>query len=308
MKIFRFGLPLYKKIIKKTSQGKGYGKNRSARKILRFFDLLFRSNEITVHGHKMFLTKKGFEEYSTQGIYGELDTLAVERLIKSGDTVVDVGAAIGYFTLIFARSVGRDGKVFAFEPKEDRFQILLKNIKINDYSNVKAEKKAIMENNKKVDFFSRDDGIAGLRYVNNNTSRQNSYGNKHKTPAEVITVELDDYLKKLELIDDVSFLKTDVDGPELLVLQGSKLLLKNKNLKILMEWDKALSKECGYEPADIIDLLVDNGFRMFYPDFAEKKYYEVTKNELLDMPDKVDETINMLFVKNSSILEKKGLI
>ena len=309
MKIFRFGLPLYKKIIKNFSQGKGYGKNASVKKILHFFDLLFRSNDVNVHGHKMFLTKKGFEEYSTQGIYGELDTLAVERLIKLGDNVVDVGAAIGYFTLIFARLVGINGMVFSFEPKTDRYEILLKNIKVNNYSNIKTEKKAIMENNKKITFFSRNDGIAGLRYKDDVESiQQDLDGSKHKIPVEVITVELDDYLKKIDIIEDISFIKIDVDGPELLVLQGSKSLLKNKNLKILMEWDRALSKESGCNPSDMIDILIENEFKMFYPDFENNKYYQVSKDELLAMPEKINQTINMLFLKDSSVLERNGLI
>jgi FkbM family methyltransferase len=309
MKIFRFGLPIYKKIIKNFSQGKGYGKNESIKKILRFFDLLFRSNDVNVHGHKMFLTEKGFEEYSTQGIYGKLDTLVVERLIKPGDNVIDVGAAIGYFTLIFARSVGNDGMVFAFEPKGDRYEILLKNIRINNYTNVITEKKAIMETNEKVEFFSRDDGIAGLRYRDNTKSvHHNLDYSKHKIPVEIVTVELDDYLKKLNIIEDISFLKIDVDGPELLVLEGSKLLLKNKNLKIFMEWDRTLSKESGCEPSNIINLLIENNFRMFYPDFEKNRYYEISKDQLLEMPEKVNQTINMLFVKEPSILEKNGLI
>ena len=309
MKIFRFGLPVYKKLIENFSQGKGYGKNASVKKILHFFDLLFRSNDVNVHGHKMFLTKKGFEEYSTQGIYGELDTLAVERLIKPGDNVVDVGAAIGYFTLIFARSVGVNGMVFSFEPKTDRYEILLKNIKVNNYSNVKTEKKAIMENNKKITFFSRNDGLAGLRYKNDLESiQQNLDDSKHKIPVEVLTVELDDYLKKIDVIEDISFMKIDVDGPELLVLQGSKSLLKNKNLKILMEWDKALSKESGCNPSDMIDILIENEFKMFYPDFEKNKYYQVSKDELLAKPEKINQTINMLFVKDSSVLERNGLI
>jgi len=309
MKIFRFGLPLYKKIIENFSQGKGYGKNASVKKILHFFDLLFRSNDVNVHGHKMFLTKKGFEEYSTQGIYGELDTLAVERLIKLGDNVVDVGAAIGYFTLIFARLVGINGMVFSFEPKTDRYEVLLKNIKVNNYSNIKTEKKAIMENNKKITFFSRNDGIAGLRYKDDVESiQQDLDGSKHKIPVEVITVELDDYLKKIDIIEDISFIKIDVDGPELLVLQGSKSLLKNKNLKILMEWDRALSKESGCNPSDMIDILIENEFKMFYPDFENNKYYQVSKDELLAMPEKINQTINMLFLKDSSVLERNGLI
>jgi len=309
MKIFRFGLPVYRRIIENFSKGKGYGKNKSVRKILHFFDLLFRSNDVNVHGHKMFLPEKGFEEYSTQGIYGKLDTLAVERLIKPGDIVVDVGAAIGYFTLIFARSVGENGMVFAFEPKTDRYEILLKNIQVNNYSNVKTEKKAIMQNNKKISFFSREDGIAGLRYKDDIESiRQESADNKHKIPVEVTTIELDDYLKELDLIENISFMKIDVDGPELLVLQGSKLLLKNKNLKIFMEWDKTLSKESGCQPSDMIDILTENNFRMFYPDFEKNAYYEISKDELLGMPEKVNQTINMLFVKDPSILEENGLI
>ena len=309
MKILRFGLPVYRKIIENFSQGKGYGKNKSVRKILHFFDLLFRNNDVNVHGHKMFLPEKGFDEYSTQGIYGKLDTLAVERLIKLGDKVVDVGAAIGYFTLIFARSVGENGMVFAFEPKTDRYEILLKNIQVNNYSNVKTEKKAIMQNNKKINFFSREDGMAGLRYKDDIESvQQELVDDKHKIPVQVTTIELDDYLKKLDVIEDISFMKIDVDGPELLVLQGSKLLLRNKNLKIFIEWDKTLSKESGCQPSDMIDLLTENNFRMFYPDFEKNSYYEVSKEELLEMPEKVNQTINMLLVKDPSILEENGLI
>ena len=309
MKIFRFGLPLYKKLIKNLSRGRGYGKKKSMRKIMYFFDLLFRSNEIIVDGHKMFLTKKGFEEYSTQGIYGKLDTLTVKRLIKPGDNVIDVGAAIGYFTLIFARSVGTNGLVFAFEPKKDRFEILAKNIEVNNYSNVKIEKKAIMENNEKSNFFLRDDGKSGLRYIvdaEKSTRHLDTY--KHTVPVEIMTVELDEYLKKHGILENVSFMKIDVDGPELFVLKGSKLLLKNKDLKIFMEWDKASARWSGCIPSDIIDLLVANNFKMFYPNYKENKFYEISKNELLGKPDNPGETINMVFLKDPSVLEKNGLI
>ena len=103
-------------------------------------------------------------------------------------------------------------------------------------------------------------------------------------------------------------MKIDVDGPELLVLKGSKLLLKNNSLKIFMEWDKASARWSGCRPSDIIDLLVANNFKMFYPNYKENKFYEISKNELLRKPDNPGETINMVFLKDSSILEKNGLI
>ncbi len=162
MKLFRIALPLYTFFLKKYSRGKGYGKNKFVRKTMHFFDILFRNNEVEVHGHKMNIGNKEFLEYSTYGIYGELDTLAVEIFLKPGDYVIDVGAAIGYYTLIFARSVGNAGLVIAFEPKTDRYKLLLENIKLNKYENIKTVKKAILPKNINPTFLSRSDGRAGL--------------------------------------------------------------------------------------------------------------------------------------------------
>ena len=113
MKIFRVILPLYNKIIENSSRGRGYGKKKSVRKMMNFFNYLFRSDEVNVRGHKMYLPKEGFGEYSTLGIYGKLDTFTVESLLQPGDYVIDIGAAIGYFTLIFAGIVGKDGLVLS---------------------------------------------------------------------------------------------------------------------------------------------------------------------------------------------------
>ena len=223
--------PHYKKTIEYFSKGKGYGKKKSVRKILAIFDFLFKSNFVEVQGQKMYLAKKGFDEYSTSKIYGELDTRIVESLIKPGDYVIDVGAAIGYFTLIFARLVGKDGLVIAFEPKDERFEILTKN---------------------------------------SDTHRQ-------IIPYQVSTINLDEYLKNLGILKKISFMKIDVDGPELLVLQSSKLLLQNDNLKILIEWDVISAQRCKCNPDTIIDVLLENNFKIFYPNYKENKYFQICK-------------------------------
>ena len=65
MKTLRIFLPLYLKTLEKLSKGHGYGRNKNVRKILRTIEKSFRSSEVIVHGHKMYLPKKGFSDYYT---------------------------------------------------------------------------------------------------------------------------------------------------------------------------------------------------------------------------------------------------
>ncbi len=305
MGFLRIFLPTYLGILKKLSRGKGYGKNRLIRKIQNSVEGSFRASEVIVHGHKMHLPKKGFHEYSVYGIYGELDTIMVEKLVKNEDVVVDVGAAIGYYTLILARAVGNKGTVIAFEPKEGRFEILENNIKLNGYDNVIAENKAIMLDGQGKKFFVHDDNTAGYRFITNRSD--DNLTKKFSKPVDVLTTDLDVYLTDLGIIDKVSFMKIDVDGPELLVLQSGRQLLKNRNLNILLEWDQDAAKWSNCSPESIIDILLENGFEIYYPDYIKKKYFHITKERLLNI-DPLDDVINILCVKDKSILEDNELL
>lgn len=71
------------------------------------------------------------------GLYGEWVQLEIDfllSLIKSGNTVLDIGANIGSHTLAFSQAVGTTGQVYAFEPQEKIYEILKQNIKLNDYA------------------------------------------------------------------------------------------------------------------------------------------------------------------------------
>jgi FkbM family methyltransferase len=297
-------LPIYKKLINYFANGKGYGKKKPVKRILSVIDSIFQSNFVEVRGQKMYLIE-GFEEYSTEGVYGALDTEIVESLIKPNDFVVDIGAAIGYFTLIFGRLVGKDGLVIAFEPKEDRFVTLEKNVNINNFNNIKLENKAILNESGTSTFFSLSDG-AGLHFAGDNDefiNKENDY--EQKIPKKVSTVNLDKYLKELGILEKISFIKIDVDGPELIVLQSSELLLKNKNLKILIEWDLISSERSKCKPEVLVELLFENDFKVFYPNYKEKRYFQVSKNELLKLKP-YNETINLLCVKDLSVIKNNN--
>ncbi len=69
----------------------------------------------------------------------------LKQNIHTGDTVVDIGANIGYYTLLMSNLVGNGGKVFAFEPEPKNFEILQKNLELNQIKNVIVEQKAVSE-------------------------------------------------------------------------------------------------------------------------------------------------------------------
>ena len=293
---------MYNRLIEKLSKGKGYGKKKSTQKILKFFDKLFRSDKVVVNGNLMYLPKKGFSEYSTKGIYGKLDTMVVEKLVNQGDYVIDIGAAIGYFTLILARKAGVEGLVISFEPKEDRFRLLEKNTQVNKYNNVKLEQKAILSKNFQSGFFIEQNDVAGLKYFSDSESIKK---NELHT-MEVVSIDLDEYLENKKILQKISFIKIGVDGPELSILQSSERLLQNDNLKIFIEWDQNTSKACGCEPKDIVDIFLKNNFKIFYPDYNKNKYYQISKEELLKS--KSNNTINLVCVKNIDSLKKTGFL
>lgn len=82
---------------------------------------------------------------AVNGVYEPIDTAFVGRVVQPGDTVVDVGANIGYYTCYLARLVGPKGHVLAFEPAPDLIDILRDNVAFNGYENVQVLNQAVTE-------------------------------------------------------------------------------------------------------------------------------------------------------------------
>jgi len=83
--------------------------------------------------------------------------------IKAGDVVIDIGANIGYDTVLFADKVGKKGKVIAIEPDPTNFEILQKNIKENKLFNVVAVQAAVGNENKKMKIFESEENFGDHR-------------------------------------------------------------------------------------------------------------------------------------------------
>ncbi len=201
--------------------------------------------------------------------YGEYEpfiTSIFSRIVKKGMTVIDVGANIGYFSVLAAKLVGPAGKVYAFEPEPHNFALLSKNIAFNKFPNCIPVNKALSDKNGTTQLY-----LDACNWGAHSLAAQNVDGKK---AVRIQTVRLDDFLRNMRNVDVI---KIDAQGAEGLILKGMRdVIAKNKHLKIIMEfWPFAL-RNMGSEPRDILQFVRDAGFRISVLDDGKRKIIPVT--------------------------------
>jgi len=143
---------------------------------------------------------------------------------KRGDVVFDVGANIGKYALHCGRLVGKNGKVYAFEPSDRPFELLSKSIKENNLDGVVFPiNNAVSSNNGKSKlYYSNEEPITSLIYKLSNNF------------VTIDTITLDSFVHD-HIIPRVDWIKIDVEGAEYDVLLGASQILKNHNPKLIFE-------------------------------------------------------------------------
>lgn len=140
------------------------------------------------------------------GTYEPEQTALFRAHLKPGDTLLDVGAHVGYYTLLSAVLVGEKGRVFAFEPNPRNHSFLQRHMALNGCDNVHIEQAAVSDANGVARFeFGTGTGTGHL--ADNGT-------------VEVRTVRLDDFCTARSIAPDA--IKIDVEGAELAVLNGAE--------------------------------------------------------------------------------------
>lgn len=282
-------LLIYKKVAKIIS-GHRIGRFYPIRVINSFIISQLRSNFAEVQGHKMFLDSKDSLSLSIYESYEPLETQLVKREIKRGNVVLDLGANIGYYTLIFAKLVGEEGKVFAFEPDPTNFALLEKNIEMNGYKNVILVQKAV----------SNKDGKLKL-YLSEYSMGDHAIFNLYEGCKfiEIEAIRLDDYFKNYE--GKIDFIKIDTEGAEEQAIQSMlNLLKKNKTVKILTEFFPIGLKGSDIDPAEYLNTLLKLDFKLYHINEQEKKIEPASIPKLLEIysPEKQNNT-NLLCVRET---------
>lgn len=144
----------------------------------------------------------------------EADLLVVSKMLKSGQTAIDVGANYGLYTKYLSSYVGDSGTVMTFEPIKKTFESLRHNVTALKMHNVKLFNCALSDNKGQANMYIPDYETGGENLYEASLSAHAESTNSES----VETAVLDDLLGKTEVID---FLKIDVEGHEMNVLKGS---------------------------------------------------------------------------------------
>jgi FkbM family methyltransferase len=166
--------------------------------------------------------RSGHRRYALGTYEPEICALIQSRL-RGGETVLDIGANIGYFTLLMARRVGPSGRVIAFEPVPSVYGVLNENLRLNGCDWALAECMAVAE--------VEGEGTM-LVEANNPLSFTGQLSECGDMTVPLVTI--DRYMERSGL-EKLDFAKIDVEGAETRVLQGMTSTLRRWRPRILVE-------------------------------------------------------------------------
>jgi len=222
----------------------------------RLFNLLcpnWGTKEATLFGYTVRLDLSDLIQRNVYlGTYEPEESSLIRRFLRSGITFVDVGANVGYYSLMAAAAAGPSGRVVAIEPNPDLCEGLEETIRNNRIRNMILEQAAV----------GKETGWADLfvpTHPGNNTATLIPNGGG--SPIRVRVITLDEYLEQQQ-IATVDFLKIDVEGFEDKVLEGARCALRAKRIRaVLCEFNGTWLRARGATPRDCFDLIRSFGLR-----------------------------------------------
>ena len=246
---------------------KGGGKDEHF-KLLRKMGVRFKIVEANGYRIKIDLRDNVISPFLfVHGCWEPYETQLMTSLLRPGMTVIDVGAHVGYHSLLAAKAVGSTGRVISFEPSPGNFALLTENISLNKLSKIiRAENAAVADYSGELELYLSSYNTGDHRIYSTQSDDDDIFNaGAHRQSVRVAVLNLDDYLSE-HGISRVDLVKIDVQGAEMGVLAGmKKTLLSNPHLLLFTEfWPHGL-RRFGVEPQSLLHFLVDEiGLSLFH--------------------------------------------
>ena len=172
-------------------------------------------------------------------------TMAIARYIKPGMHCIDVGANVGYYSVLLSDWVGGQGFVWAIEPEERNYELL--EINLEKLANVQRRNVAASDHSGEARLFTH-------RAMSGNHTLESASSAGFAYTSTVNAVPLDDIIHNAP----VDFIKLDVEGHERAVWRGMRhVLSRSPNVQIAAEWAHHSDPE-----AEIVEMAQQDGFQL----------------------------------------------
>ena len=186
----------------------------------------------------------------TYGCLDYWDERAIQGMLKPGSICIDVGAHIGYYSLLFSRWVGQNGRVFSYEPVPYTHSFFERNLRRNRAFNVTLQRAAIGSRTGTVRMACPNGGRLGWSTVSDSGD------------MDVACTTIDSEISRFGL-EHVDFIKIDTEGYEPQVLAGAEDALQRMRPKILFEVNRRSLEGHGSSPATLRDIFLSHDYGLF---------------------------------------------
>ena len=203
----------------------------------------------------------------------------IRTILRPGQTAIDVGANLGYFTAVLAQCVGPAGRVWSFEPVPETYELLRLCTSLNDYAHVTPSRVALGAANGEIDmtYDRRHSGIATMHpdHVAGDTQR-------------VEVRSLDTLVSAGEVVRRPDLIKVDVEGHEIDVLRGAQKMISEASPSIVFELNERTARVAGWTLAEMAELLLSLADYSFFLIDAAGRHpldpfsFRLERNEALD--------------------------
>lgn len=190
--------------------------------------------------------------------------------LQPGDVVLDIGANIGWYSLVLSTRAPEGVDIFAFEPHPENLELLRENVRRNAAGAINVVPCAVSDVPGEQDLYVYDGA---------NTGRHSMLPINQGERIRIKTVTLDSFWEERKLGQRTPrFIKVDIEGYELVALRGGRQVLQ-RCPSILLEYSPAFMQDAGLQPAELLDLMFSLGFDCTRVDAGSAQ--PVTRDRLL---------------------------
>jgi FkbM family methyltransferase len=185
--------------------------------------------------------------------YERLETLVWIELSKGAKIIFDIGANVGYYSLVAATNP--NARIYSFEPVTPTFKKLEKNRQLNNFLNIQLNQRVVSDTNSKVRIFLGDPLNRGMSSITKSDSLSSEF-------EDAESVVLDEFCR-IHSIETIDLVKIDVEGSEMLVLKGMARILESLHPVLMIEVTNETLQKFGYSIFDVYKFLAEKGYQPY---------------------------------------------